>query len=91
MRGVALVLLALLGACAPGQLDPTKVNAVNSCVQLMFIGSPTGGNPTTDLKIPLGPAGVAGGFGATADVTPPYAQTCTVTGTSKDDHTMAHP
>lgn len=92
MRHVwTIPLLLLPAACslAPGQLDLTKINAVNSCVQLTFQGSPAGGTATTTTMLPKPPIGGLG-LGAlatdTAPVAPTVTQTCTVNATTTDSH-----
>jgi hypothetical protein len=52
---LALAPLLLLGGCAlsPGQLDPVKVTATDSCVAVVFLGNPLAGASTATATIPV--------------------------------------
>jgi len=53
-----------LGGCAPslGQLDPMHIEATQSCVVVVIMGSPMGGPASATATIPV--SGLPGGLGA---------------------------
>lgn len=91
---VSFIPVILLSACAlsPGQLDPIKVEAHDSCVQVSISGNPVAGQSTATFTPQIPTGGLVGGAGLLAsatDTTVPsgVSMTCTV----RSDHHDTYP
>lgn len=96
LKGFLVILIAsLLSGCAlsPGQLDPIKIEAHDSCVLVSFYGNPVAGQSTATFTptVPVGGLGVRGALAT--DETPPPAvtMTCTVRSDHHDSLPAAAP